>query len=144
MNGPVKSKETEYVEMFIENDILHFYYKKIDVIDLEIAKVCVKDRLEFSDNVSYPCLVDAIKIKSVTKEARDYFANEGNALITANALMVKSHVFKMIVNFFINVNKPSSPTRMFTDKQQAIKWLDKFKDKVEGGQMADSSRSGEN
>lgn len=124
----VKTIETEYVNMTIKDGILHFSYKEIESLDLEIAKKCVRDRIEFSENTSYPCLVDAVLIKNVSREARDYFANEGNDLITANALLVKSHIFKMIVNFFINVSKPRNPTKMFTDKSQAVKWLKQFRD----------------
>jgi len=126
-NMSMKQKETEYVTMFIKDGILHFYYKEIKSIDLQIAKTCVKDRLEFSEDVSYPCLVDSIKTDNVTKEARDYFAKEGNELITANAILVKSSIFKMIVNFFITVNKPKNPTKMFTGKDQALEWLNQYK-----------------
>ena len=128
----MKSKETEYVNMTIKDGILYFSYKEINNLGLEIAKKCVQDRIEFSNNTSYPCLVDSVRIKNVSREARDYFANEGNELITASALMVKSHIFKMIVNFFINVSKPKNPTKMFTDKQQAINWLNQYRDTTGG------------
>ena len=123
----MKFRENEYTTMFVENGILHFYYKEVDVIDLNVAKICVSERLEFSENNEYPCLVDSAKTHNITKEARDYFAKEGNELITANAILVRSSVFKMIVNFFIQINKPDKPTKMFTNKDQALAWLEQFK-----------------
>lgn len=125
--GEIKSRETAFYKMFIQDGILHFYYKKIENMDLDTAKTCVHDRLEFTEYKSYPCLVDFIQLKNSTKEARDYFANEGNEGIKANAILVNSTAFKMMANFYIMVNKPQNPTRMFTDKNAALAWLEKFK-----------------
>lgn len=123
----IKSEDTKYASMHIEDGILLCYYKKIDTVDLEVAKIGALDRVKFSDNTSYPCLFDIRLMGKVTKEARDYLANEGNDLVTASALVVGSSVIKIIANFFIIVNKPKNPTRMFTDKESAIEWLQKFK-----------------
>lgn len=122
-----KTKETPYVKMFLQDGILHFYYKEIETMDLETAIACVRDRMEFTENKSYPCLVDVIQLKNFTKEARDYFAREGNEGIIANAILINSTVTKMMANFYIMVNKPTNPTRMFTDKVEAQEWLIKFK-----------------
>ena len=122
----IKSEDTKYANMHIEDGILFCYYKKIDTVDLEVAKIGAQDRVRFSDNNSYPCLFDIRLMGKVTKEARDYLANEGNDLVTASALVVGSSVIKIIANFFITVNKPKNPTRMFTDKESAIIWLHKF------------------
>ena len=125
--GEVKTRETAYYKMFIKDGILHYYYKEIENMNLELAKTCVHDRLEFTEHKSYPCLVDFILLKNSTKEARDYFANEGNEGLKATALLVKSTAFKMMANFYIMVNKPLNPTRMFTDKNAALEWLEQFK-----------------
>lgn len=126
-NSALHTKETAYYKMFIQDGILHFYYKEIENMDLEMAKTCVKDRKEFTKYKSYPCLVDVVMLKSSTKEARDYFAVEGNEGITANAILVNSTAFKMMANFYIMVNKPKNPTRMFTDKASALEWLSQYK-----------------
>lgn len=126
-NSDTKSLETSYVKMILEDGILHFYYKEIETMDLDMAITCVKDRLQFTDNKAYPCLVDVIMLKNSTKEARDYLAVQGNEGISANAILVNSMAFKMMANFYIMVNKPQNPTRMFTDKASALEWLEQFK-----------------
>ncbi|GAB3199865.1 hypothetical protein GCM10027293_19750 [Pontibacter aydingkolensis] len=113
--------------MFIVDGILHFRYKNIENLDLEVAKQCVKDRLEFTGEKDYPCLIDAITIKHFTKEARDYFANEGNKGIIASAILSSSTVIKMMANFYVMVNKPVNPTRLFTEKKSALEWLEQYK-----------------
>lgn len=119
--------ETSYVKMFIQDGILHFYYKHIENMTLEMAKECVASRVAFTKGESYPCLVNFVQLKNSSKEARDYFANQGNEGIIANAILVNSTAFKMIANFYVMVNKPKNPTRLFTDKQSALEWLEQFK-----------------
>ncbi|MCJ8165888.1 hypothetical protein MKJ04_13635 [Pontibacter sp. E15-1] len=123
-----RSFESAYIKMSIIDGILHFTYKQIENMDLDLAKTCVADRLRFTGDASYPCLVDVIMLKSSSKEARDYFATAGNQGIIANAILVNSSAFKMMANFYIMVNKPVNTTRMFTDKQSALEWLQQFKD----------------
>ncbi len=69
-------------------------------------------------------------IKSISREARMYYANERTASIQrATALLVDSPVSRVIANFFLGLNRPLSPTRMFTHQTQAILWLQTFSDK---------------
>jgi hypothetical protein len=72
-----------------------------------------------------PLLLDYKKLKSVTKECRDYYAKDPDHLstISAAALVVNSSLTRMIANFFIGLNKSARPTRMFNDRESAIKWL---------------------
>ena len=72
-------------------------------------------------------LIDMTAVSEITKEARDYFANERTASIQrATALLIDSPVGRVIGNFFMGLNKPSSPTMLFTDPPKAIKWLQTF------------------
>ena len=74
-------------------------------------------------------LVDMTAISEISKEARDYFANERTASIQrATALLTSSPVSRVIGNFFMGLNKPISPTRLFTDPRGAIKWLQTYSD----------------
>ncbi|WP_299824365.1 hypothetical protein [uncultured Pontibacter sp.] len=120
------SVSTTYLDLFVENGILYCIYKDIELVDLGIAKICVKDRLEFSAYKAYPILFDITRIKQSTKEARDYLANEGNDLVTASAILISSPMLKMAANFYIMVNKPKNPSRMFTDRESALEWLSQF------------------
>jgi hypothetical protein len=120
-------RSTEHLSLFVEDGILHCIYKEVDLVDLDFAKACVKERLEFINNKAYPSLFDITRMKQSTKEARDYLANEGNALVTASAILISSPMLKMAANFYIMVNKPKNPSRMFTDLESAIEWLKQFR-----------------
>jgi hypothetical protein len=65
-------------------------------------------------------------LKSVSKDAREYLANEGTALVKAGALVISSLLTEMIGNIFLSVNKPKVPTRLFLDEATAIAWLKQF------------------
>ncbi|MDQ4142103.1 MAG: hypothetical protein M3142_16490 [Bacteroidota bacterium] len=124
-----KEKETKYVTMYIQNEIFHCYFKAMDIMDIGVAKVTVQDRLHFFQDTAYPCLFDITQVKETTKEARDYMANEGNDLVLASAMVVNSPMLKMMANFYIMVNKPKNPTRLFTDRESAVQWLEQHKRK---------------
>ena len=72
-------------------------------------------------------LIDMREMKSMTRESREYFANERTCSIQrATALLVKSKVTKVMANFFMGLNKPITPARMFTDSEEALLWLKGF------------------
>ncbi len=121
-----ESIDFQYGSIVIKNGIMQCTFDELDLLDLEITKHLVKKRIEHSKGVSYPCLFDITQIKQSTKESRDYLANEGNELVIASALLVNSAVIKMAANFYISVNKPVKPTRLFTEKETALKWLSQY------------------
>ncbi len=123
-----RSKETEYVNMFIEDGIFQCYFKSMEVMDIGVAKQTVNDRLNFFQNKSYPSLFDITEVKQTTKEARDFMANEGNDLVLASAMVVTNPMLKMMANFYIMVNRPKNPTKLFTDRDSALEWLSQFRD----------------
>lgn len=120
-------KKTKYVTMKIKDGVFHMEYNPIELLDLDIAKEIVKDRIAFKAGNSYPSLFDIRKVNSTTKEGRDFMANEGNDLVLASSLLVSSSVTRMIGNFFMTVSRPKNPTRLFTDEQEAWDWLDQYK-----------------
>ncbi len=74
-------------------------------------------------------LIDMTDVTEIAKEARDYFANERTAGIQrATALLTMSPVSQVIGNFFLGLNKPICPTKLFTDSEKAIEWLQTFSD----------------
>ena len=99
---------------------------------VELAKenVDAQERLRDSMNKAKTrVLIDMTSVTEISKEARDYFANERTASIQrATALLIGSPVSRVIGNFFLGLNKPVSPTRLFTDPHKAIQWLHTFSD----------------
>ena len=80
-------------------------------------------------SVRRPFLIDMTRVKSMSKEAREYYAGpEPKKNITAVAILTTSNVGKAVANFFLLLTSPSVPTRMFTNFTEAKAWLLKYKD----------------
>ena len=103
-----------------------------DITTEELAKenIDAQERIRNSLNKEKTrVIIDMTAVFEISKEARDYFANERTASIQrATALLIGSAVSRIIGNFFLGLNKPITPTRLFTDPEEAIKWLRTFSD----------------
>ena len=73
-----------------------------------------------------PILVDMRDALSTTNEARKCYGNEGYAVISACAMLIDSPLSKILSNFYLGINKPRYPFRVFTNKQKAIEWLKQY------------------
>lgn len=65
----------------------------------------------------------------LTTEARDYAATATPEFISAFAILANQLSMKLVGNFFINFHKPEQPTKIFTDEDEARKWLLKQRDR---------------
>ncbi len=74
-----------------------------------------------------PVLVDISRMSAQTRESRQYYtAPEGEAFYKAVALLVGTPVSRVIGNFFIGLNKPNYPLRLFSKEAVALEWLRGF------------------
>lgn len=93
-------------------------------ISLDHAKENTARVRELSGDRVYPILVDIRKIRSISKEARDHFSMRGRKPgVVAIAMLVSSPLSRIIGNFFLGLNHPIVPTRMFTDRERAEQWI---------------------
>ena len=78
----------------------------------------------FYINEKFPLLIDARGIKSISREARSFFTTNGRDTNTiAFAILIDSSVSKVVGNFFLGINKPAVPTRLFLNENVALAWL---------------------
>ena len=72
----------------------------------------------------FPILIDSRGIKSISREARSFFTTNGRATNTMGfAILIDSAVSKVVGNFFLGINKPAVPTKLFVDEELALQWL---------------------
>ena len=63
-----------------------------------------------------------------TNDARDFSASkQGLRFSKAEALVVKTLAQRLVVNFYLKINKPSVPSKAFDTEESAIEWLLSFK-----------------
>ncbi len=60
----------------------------------------------------------------IEKGAREFSASdEGLAYTKADALVVRSLAQRLIATFYLRINKPKKPSRLFETEGEAISWL---------------------
>jgi hypothetical protein len=128
----MKRKEYDHIIVWTEDsspDILFGSYSPKLEIDINIAKELVMNRIEFSEGRPSFALIDFSNVKSVTKEARDYMSDPEGGLkgVLGGAFLSNNPVATLFVNLYFKINKPAIPSKFFTDKEEALKWLKKIK-----------------
>ncbi len=82
----------------------------------------------FYKTKKYPLFIDSRNIKSMSRDARKHFSTNGRETkINCMAIMVSSPVSKVIGNFFMGLNKPAIPARLFDNENDALDWLKKHR-----------------
>lgn len=122
----MKFKEGDIVEFRVENGILLGAYT-VEIVNLDVALKATEIRHEFTKGEVYPTIVDFSNVKHITKEAREYFTQDrASENLTAIAAVINSPVGKIMVNFFLNINKPPYPVKIFTDYDKAYEWIKQY------------------
>ncbi len=74
--------------------------------------------------VRVPVLVDMTKVKSMSREAREYFGGaEAARSVSAVAIIIDGPVSRMLGTFFLRANVKAMPHRLFSDEKSALEWL---------------------
>ncbi len=60
-------------------------------------------------------------------EARHHFSIGNRETMTcAFGIIINSAVSRVLGNFYLGINKPSVPTKLFDNEIDAVKWLKQF------------------
>ncbi len=123
-----KTLDTPYVHFELQDDLLICTYKKGSRLNLEMVKEIVKTRLEFINYKPTLLIVYNQGVVSMDKKAREYLSTgDGVKEVIAAAIVVASPFTSFMANFFVSVNKPKMPVRIFSNAKEALKWLQKFR-----------------
>lgn len=118
--------ENEFAQFWIADGILFFKYKPNTTIDIKVAQCVVTDRIHFQNERSYPVLCDIRGVVATEKSGRDYLAQSGSILAKAVGLIVHEKVLMTISTFYLEISKPSVPTQIFTNEDEALAYLKGF------------------
>ena len=112
---------------FQEEGIMRY---QIDDAD-EITTENLKEHLEIVKSIgqgrAFCNLVIMKKFIHCGAEARKFSASEENNIYTiADAFVTDSEALKLVGNFYIRFDKPTRPTKLFNNEEDALKWLRTF------------------
>jgi hypothetical protein len=103
----------------IENFVLDHSYIQVDDI-LEAKRI----NQELANDQPFVALLTFGKMTEVSQKAREQIANkEHRQNVEAKAILVDNIGHRLLGNFYLYVNKPHIRTKLFTDRQVALKWL---------------------
>ncbi len=76
-------------------------------------------------------LIDGRLNFSMDKKAREFIRSMDSKQTVARAVVKSSRFSAMIINFYTRISKPTIPTKIFTNYEEAYNWLMQFKVKNE-------------
>jgi len=72
-------------------------------------------------------LLEARKMKSISKDARQFFASDEVTRVSlAFAMIVDTPLSRVLGNFYLSISKPKLPTRIFSSEAEALEWLNGY------------------
>lgn len=119
--------EFEKSTVFMRDDGLLQVNMHSDVLlEVEDAKQIVEAEGKLGGGKKLPVLHVVGKFLSLGTGVREYSAIEGTSFTSAEAYVINSLPHRILGNFYMKVNKPTVPTRMFNTEEEAVEWLRTF------------------
>lgn len=121
-------KEFKNLTMILfSNGIMNVVFKDNRLITIEdIGEVMIW--VASLGERKYLNLMEGAVNTDIDSLVRDFSASASeNKYTIADALVISSHAHKMVTDFYLKKNKPIKPTKVFTNRDEAIKWLLSFK-----------------
>ena len=119
--------ETSHGKIWLEDGIIRTIGNPNTEHTLADAKKDIEIFSKLANGIKRPLLSDISRVKTVSLEAREYFAVEETARVsTAIGLIINSPISKVIGNFYLSLSKPSFPVKLFSSEEKAIRWLKTF------------------
>jgi hypothetical protein len=96
----------------------------IEVMHLTKMQETVK---ELGEGKRMPLLFQPHDFLTVSKDGSLYAtSDEGVKYTLAIAVLIDNLAKRLLLNFFLNFNKPKVPTKGFSNKEDALRWLLRF------------------
>jgi hypothetical protein len=123
-----KVSETKGAKLWLgEDGIFRSRTNSESEITVELAREHLEIHTKLTRGKKTPVLTDIREIKSITRAARVHLSGEeADKVHSALAILTGSQVSKVIGNFFLGLNRPKFPTKMFTSEEKAVEWLKGF------------------
>ncbi|MDF2436169.1 MAG: hypothetical protein K0Q95_545 [Bacteroidota bacterium] len=119
--------EFEHSTISFDSSVIFIVFKKGAKMDVASAREMIVSAEKLSDKKPYLMFSDIRNHVEITPEARKVAADKKEApLIIANAVLTDNVALKLTANFFVKINRPHFPVKLFTDRSKAMLWLKQF------------------
>lgn len=103
--------------------------KEGEYIELEDAVKMREANLELTNGEPFCLIMNGVNsYYTYSPEVKKLFAGEEYCkLRKATAFVINSLSTRLMASFYININKPLTPTQIFSSEEEAINWLKSIK-----------------
>lgn len=122
------SVENSFKAILFSNGIIEIIFNQ-DIQTVEEKHIAQIRQVvyELGGGKKMPVFLSSGDFVNISDEGRKYAATEEVGRYTlANAVLIDNLAKKLIFNFFLNLNKPKTPTKGFSTRNDAFEWLEKL------------------
>lgn len=101
--------------------ITHIFWKPKGPLEFASACAAMAAISELLEGSEHPMLVDLATADAISREARTVLSIPG--AVSRIALLRSSPVDRVIASFLLGIHTLPCPTRFFTSKNEAMRWL---------------------
>jgi len=124
--GKTEYETDVYTIRILAPQIFENFVKDKAIIDVDGVRAVKKANMELANGKPYAFLAAIGEFSEVTKAAKTLLSSKELSVNTvAKALLIQSLSDRIMVNFYMKINKPIVKTKAFTDRKLAIEWLKK-------------------
>ena len=123
--------DNKIFKFWMEEGILYSQFLEPIHLDTILGQKLIDQRHIASDFKKQYWCYDFTNVLSMSKECREHAAKEGQDYLFASAAIVKSRIQSFIINIFISLKNPKIPFKLFIEKEDAVEWLNRIKQKNE-------------
>ena len=108
-----------------EDGIMHVHIKNELDVKFEQTQDVYRETQKLLGGKKYATLFTMTRLVTPDEQSRKFMASrERHSKVIADAFVIKSLPQRLIGNFYLRINKPPSPTKMFVTEEEALKWLE--------------------
>ena len=127
METPASITFDVFTLRFRKDGILHIHISDSHEYTVEKIKNVMPIIGKMVDYKKVPLLITRDDAALPSLETRTYWALPDSCPYSlADGYIIKTLALKLIGNFYLKINKPSRPSRMFYTEEEALPWLRTF------------------
>ena len=110
----------------LKDNIIYLKYKTDMNLELKDAVLVNNEIFKLADGQFYAVLIDGKGVYgNITNEARLHYANDPKTkdIRLAEAIVLDNLPARMFAHFYMRVNKPKNPVKIFKTNQAALEWI---------------------
>ncbi|MEO6901735.1 MAG: hypothetical protein ABI315_01110 [Bacteroidia bacterium] len=110
-----------------ENGIVHVHYKSYALYDVAQQLENKEAIYQLVGTRATPFLITSGENVIFTKSARENALKiEPTSPVCASAIVIENLAYRLVAEFYIKIQKPKKPHKIFTNREKAYEWCKQF------------------